>query len=71
MHLSIGYITGKLAILSGIKPLSKNWLNLNTEEYHLDIIRLKLKRSNHMVDVTDTHTHAHTTDYCNPLAHAR
>ena len=32
-------ITGKLALLSRIKPLSKNRLNLNTGEYRLDIVK--------------------------------
>ena len=36
-------IIGKLALLSGMKPLSKNQLNLNTGENHLDIVKAEIE----------------------------
>ena len=37
------YIGGESYLLSGIKPLSKNQLNLNTEERHLDIVNAEIE----------------------------
>ena len=43
MEYRLYSITGKLALLSGIKPLSKNRLNLNTGKYHLDIVKAEIE----------------------------